>query len=121
MERTHPIYKILRPAEWAALQDAGETTGAPVDVADGFVHFSTAAQAAETLERHFAGEGELVVLAVDPSGMGEDLRWEAARGGVLFPHLYRPLRLSEVLAAAPIPREPGGNRLPDLDHLPPFP
>ncbi|MEL6210725.1 MAG: DUF952 domain-containing protein, partial [Pseudomonadota bacterium] len=82
------IYKIFRPGEWAALEQAGETAGAPIDVSDGFVHFSTAAQAAETAAKHFAGEGDLVLVAVDAEGLGADLKWEPSRGGALFPHLY---------------------------------
>ena len=91
------IYKILRDAEWRQLEADGVSSGAPVDVADGFVHFSTAGQAGETLARHFAGETGLVVAEVavsdDPA-----LRWETSRGGALFPHLYRPLRRADVTA-----------------------
>ena len=90
------IYKVLRPAEWAQLQADGSTQGAPVDLADGFVHFSTAAQLGTTLSRHFATEGELVLLACDDAGFSDDLRWEPSRGGDLFPHLYRPLRLDDI-------------------------
>lgn len=96
------IYKVLRPEEWAALQQAGETAGAPIDVADGFVHFSTAAQLAETLAKHFAGAEGLVCLACDAAALGAALRWEPSRGGALFPHLYRALRLSDVAWHAPI-------------------
>ena len=120
MERTHALYKILRPAEWQAFRDAGETAGAPVDLADGYIHFSTAAQLGETLRRHFGGEGPLVLLAVDPAAMADDLRWEKARGGLLFPHLYRRLRLDEVRAMADLPARDGGHALPDAEHLPPF-
>jgi uncharacterized protein (DUF952 family) len=90
------IYKVLRPAEWGQLQADGSTQGAPVDLADGFVHFSTAAQLGTTLSRHFATEGELVLLACHDAGFGDDLRWEPSRGGDLFPHLYRPLRLDDI-------------------------
>ena len=108
------IYKILRPAEWAALQSAGVTPGAPVDVADGFVHFSTAAQVAETAGKHFAGEDGLMLLAVEDAALGDALRWEPSRGGALFPHLYRELRLSDVVWARPMPLDGGSHRLPAL-------
>lgn len=92
------IYKILRPAEWAAFDRDGVTLGAPVDLADGFIHFSTAAQVAETVRRHFADESALTVLVCDADALGEALRWEPSRGGDLFPHLYAPLRRADVLA-----------------------
>ncbi|MFC0201762.1 DUF952 domain-containing protein [Paracoccus rhizosphaerae] len=90
------IYKILRTPEWADLQAEGSSAGAPVDVADGFVHFSTAAQVQVTLAKHFAGEDDLVLLACRADDLADDLRWEPSRGGALFPHLYRRLRLSDV-------------------------
>lgn len=108
------IYKIFRAAEWAALQDKGETPGAPVDVADGYVHFSTAAQVAQTAAAHFATETGLVLLALDAEALGDALRWEPSRGGALFPHLYRPLRLADVLWSAPLPLVDGVHRFPDL-------
>ena len=97
------VYKILRGPEWAELEAAGESLGAPVDRADGFVHFSTAGQLPETLAKHFAGETGLVVLAVgaDPDG-GGGFAWEPSRGGALFPHLYRPLRRAEILWSRPL-------------------
>lgn len=107
------IYKIFRADEWAALQEAGETAGAPIDLADGYVHFSTAEQAQETAAKHFAGVDGLVLLAVEADGI-EDLRWEPSRGGALFPHLYRKLRMSDVLWSAPLPLEDGRHRFPDL-------
>ena len=85
------IYKVLRADEWAELEADGRALGAPVDLADGFVHFSTAAQLAETLPRHFAEETGLVLVAVDAEALGGGARWEPSRGGALFPHLYRPL------------------------------
>lgn len=91
------IYKILRPAEMQALDAAGESAGAPVDVADGFIHFSTATQLAETLARHFAGEAPLILLAYEAEPLGDALKWEPSRGGALFPHLYAPLRRDQAL------------------------
>ena len=107
------IYKILRPAEWAELERAGETAGAPVDEADGFVHFSTAAQVAETAAKHFAGEDGLVLVAFEADDLGPALKWEASRGGALFPHLYAPLRRSDVLWHAPLPLVDGAHVFPE--------
>ncbi|WP_170593127.1 DUF952 domain-containing protein [Ruegeria arenilitoris] len=106
------IYKIFRAEEWAALQAQGETRGAPIDVADGFVHFSTAEQAAETAAKHFAGVENLTLVACDAQKMGDDLRWEVSRGGALFPHLYRNMRMADVVWAKPLPLENGAHRFP---------
>lgn len=106
------IYKILRTPEWEALQADGSTTGAPIDVADGFVHFSTAAQAAETAAKHFAGAEGLWLLALDAGTLGEALKWEPSRGGALFPHLYAPLRHADVVWARPLPVQDGAHVFP---------
>jgi uncharacterized protein (DUF952 family) len=106
------IYKILRPAEWAELQARGETAGAPVDVADGFVHFSTAAQLPGTAAKHFAGEDGLILAAVDTGALGDALRWEVSRGGAEFPHLYAPLRRADVIWHAPLPLVDGAHVFP---------
>lgn len=109
------VLKILRADEWAALQEAGHSPGAPVDVADGFVHLSTPAQAPGTAARHFPGEAGLTLLALDADTLGAELVWEPSRGGALFPHLYRDLRMSDVLWSAPLPPGPDGAHLfPDL-------
>jgi uncharacterized protein (DUF952 family) len=113
-DATMLIYKIFRAPEWQALQTQGETPGAPIDVADGYVHFSTAGQAAETAEKYFAGVDSLVLLAVDADALGDDLTWEPSRGGALFPHLYRALRLTDVLWHAPLPVVDGAHRFPPL-------
>jgi uncharacterized protein (DUF952 family) len=106
------IYKIFRADEWAAFETAGETAGAPIDLADGFIHFSTAEQAAETAAKHFAGEDGLMLLALDADALGAALKWEPSRGGALFPHLYRTLRLAEVVWAAPLPLKDGTHLFP---------
>ena len=106
------IYKILRTPEWNALQADGTTAGAPVDLADGYVHFSTAAQAPETAARHFAGEAGLWLLAVDEAAVRDNLRWEASRGGEDFPHLHAPLRLDQVAWAVPLPLRDGAHAFP---------
>lgn len=107
------IYKIFRADEWAQLQQNGTTLGAPIDLSDGFVHFSTAGQAAETAARHFAGQEDLMLLAVDAQSLGPALRWEPSRGGALFPHLFRALALVEVVWARPLPLVDGAHVFPE--------
>ncbi len=107
------IYKILRGPEWADFDAAGETRGAPVDLADGYIHFSTAAQAAETAAKHFAGAEGLWLVAFEADAMGDALKWEPSRGGQLFPHLYRTLRRDEALWAKPLPLEDGRHVFPE--------
>lgn len=104
-----PVYKVLRADEWATLQAQGETAGAPVDLADGYVHLSTAAQLPETLAKHFVGERGLHLLSCDAAELGPALRWEPSRKGALFPHLYRPLRLADLLWHRPLPLGPDGH------------
>jgi uncharacterized protein (DUF952 family) len=106
------IYKILRQAEWADLDARGETAGAPVDIADGFIHFSTAEQVAETAARHFAGQDGLILAAFEAGTLGEALVWEPSRGGALFPHLYGPLCRADVLWHAPLPLQGGAHVFP---------
>jgi uncharacterized protein (DUF952 family) len=107
------IYKILTRAEWAAAEAAGRFEGSAVDRADGYIHFSTAAQAPETARRHFAGQADLVVLAIEADDLGAGLKWEPSRGGDLFPHLYGPLeaRLVRRVTQAPL----GADGVPVLD------
>ncbi|MGZ9811909.1 DUF952 domain-containing protein [Pseudoroseicyclus sp. H15] len=107
------IYKILRGPEWAELQQEGTSPGAPIDVSDGFVHFSTAAQAQETAAKHFAGEEGLWLLTLEADELSP-LKWEPSRGGQLFPHLYGPLRMEDVKDAVPLPFEAGAHRFPPL-------
>ncbi|MCE5974856.1 DUF952 domain-containing protein [Sinirhodobacter sp. WL0062] len=107
------IYKIFRRPEWNAFRDAGRTLGAPVDLADGFIHFSTASQVAETAAKHFATESDLVLVAVHAEGLGADLKWEPSRGGALFPHLYRPLELTEVAWDRSLPLGATGHIFPE--------
>jgi uncharacterized protein (DUF952 family) len=91
---SHLIYKICPAAEWHDAATTGAYRGSAVDRRDGFIHFSTGAQLAETLRRHFAGQRDLVLVAVDPDDLGSRLRWEPSRGGDLFPHLYGELPVS---------------------------
>ncbi len=102
---THPdfVYKIATDAAFAPARATGVFAGMPVDTKDGYMHFSTAAQLADTLRLHFAGQSGLVLLAVRTADLGDDLIWEPSRGGQLFPHLYnRSLPLSAVAWKAPL-------------------
>ena len=102
------IYKIAPQALWREAEKAGRFTGAPVDHADGFIHFSTAGQVAETAAKHFAGQADLLLVAVDQDKLGQALKYEPSRGGALFPHLYGPLDLRHVAWARPLPLGPDG-------------
>jgi len=95
------IYKICPSDIWQAAEAAGKFTGAGIDIADGFIHFSTAAQAGETARLHFHGQSGLVLVSVDTASL--EIKWEASRGGALFPHLYGDLPLSAVIAVTPMP------------------
>lgn len=108
------IYKICPAALWREAEAAGRFDGAPVDLADGYIHFSTAAQARETAAKHFSGQDNLLLVAVESEALGEALRFEPSRGGALFPHLYGPLPVSAVAWVAPLPAGPdGGHIFPD--------
>lgn len=109
------LYKIVPEDLWQAARDAGVFDGAPIDRADGFIHFSTADQVRETAARHFAGQDSLLLVAVNGDLLGEALRFEVSRGGALFPHLYAPLPLSAVLWEKPLPlSETGAHLFPEL-------
>lgn len=112
-KRAMLILKIFRRPEWDAFRAAGQTRGAPVDLADGFIHFSTPAQVRETAAKWFATESDLVLVAVDADRLTADLRWEPSRGGQLFPHLYRPLRLEEVVWDKSLPLGATGHIFPE--------
>src|SRR5262245_6353213 len=88
------IFKILRPGDWPAFQRDGRCEGSADDKRDGFIHFSTAEQLRGTLEKHYAGDRQVILVAVDETGLGSELRWEVSRGGALFPHLYEPLGMA---------------------------
>jgi uncharacterized protein (DUF952 family) len=109
------IYKICDSALWREAERAGVFTGAEIDARDGFIHFSSAAQVAETAAKHFAGAANLTLVAVDAAALGDALKWEASRGGDLFPHLYGALPVRAVLWAKPLPLGPDGRHLfPEL-------
>lgn len=104
-----PIYKICPEGLWRAAEAAGRFDGAPVDLADGYIHFSAADQVRETAARYFAGEDGLLLIAVDADSLGDALIWEPSRGGALFPHLYAPLDPAAALTVEPLPLEADGS------------
>lgn len=109
------LYKIVPEDLWQAARETGIFDGAPIDRADGFIHFSTAEQVRETAARHFAGQAGLLLVAINGDVLGEALRFEVSRGGALFPHLYAPLPLSAVLWETPLPLSEAGTHLfPEL-------
>ncbi len=111
----HLIYKICDGDLWADAVKTGFFAGAAVDLADGYIHFSTADQVAETAARHFAGRGDLILAAVDAGALGGALKWEPSRGGALFPHLYASMPISAVAWTVPLPLgEDGRHLFPDL-------
>lgn len=97
------IYKICPRPLWQEAEHDGLFGGAPVDRADGYIHFSTAEQVRETAAKHFAGQDDLLLVAVDAAALGPALKWEPSRGGALFPHLYGRLPLPAVRWVAPLP------------------
>lgn len=107
------IYKIFRRPEWDAFRTAGRTLGAPIDLIDGYIHFSTAAQVTETAAKHFAGESDLVLVACNATALGSALKWEPSRGGQLFPHLYRPLFAVDVIWDKSLPLGAAGHIFPE--------
>jgi uncharacterized protein (DUF952 family) len=109
------IYKILLRAEWTEAQARGRFEGLAIDHADGYIHFSTGAQALETARRYFAGKSDLAVLVVEADDLGPDLKWEPSRGGDLFPHLYGALDCGRVLEARDAPL--GEDGVPQLGDL----
>jgi uncharacterized protein (DUF952 family) len=102
------IYKLLERDAWLAAAALGTYDGSPVDLADGFIHFSTAEQVQETARRHFKGVDDLVMLEVDAEALGAPITWEPSRGGALFPHLYGPMPTSAVISVRPIPLDAEG-------------
>jgi len=110
------IYHICRREEWAAARAAGTYAGSSQDRADGFIHFSASDQVAASAAKHRAGQAGLLLVAVDPAALGPALRWEASRGGALFPHLYGDLPLTAVRWTEPLPLGADGRHVfPPLD------
>jgi uncharacterized protein (DUF952 family) len=109
------IYKICERTAWQEAERTGIYRGSNLDRRDGFIHFSTAAQVAETAAKHFAGQSDLVLVAADAVALGAALKWERSRGGALFPHLYATLPVNGVRWTRPLPDEVDGRRaLPEL-------
>ena len=105
------IYKVATRAQWQAAETTGVFTGAPVDLADGYIHFSTAAQLPGTLAKHFAGQRDLLLIAVEADTLGDALRWEVSRGGDRFPHLYTPLPVAATVSVTEIALAPDGHHV----------
>ena len=97
------IYKIVPAVLWREAERDGSFRGSAVDLRDGFIHFSSTGQVEETAAKHFAGEDDLLLVAVDSAALGDALIWEPSRGGALFPHLYGALDLAHVTSVAPRP------------------
>lgn len=113
------IYKIVPETLWAAAIESGVFRGSPLDLADGFIHFSTAAQVHETAAKHFAGQTDLLLVAVPANDLGTALEWERSRGGDLFPHLYAPLSVALASWVKPLPLGADGRHVfPDLSITP---
>jgi len=109
------IYKICAAALWREAERTGRFIGAGIDATDGFIHLSAADQVAETAAKHFGGQNDLVLVAVDAEALGSALKWEVSRGGALFPHLYGALPLAAVRWVKPLPLDARGQLLlPDL-------
>jgi uncharacterized protein (DUF952 family) len=108
---SQPIYKICPRTLWQAAEKAGRFDGASIDLADGYIHFSTGEQARETARRHFAGVDGLLIITVNADALGETLRWGPSRGGALFPHLYASLPMSAVIRVEPLPLGPDGTHV----------
>ena len=107
-ERPAVAYKVLTAEQMTALERDGTFSGAPVDLTDGYIHLSTAAQLDETVAKHFAGQDDLHVAAVDLLALDGAVKWEPSRGGQLFPHVYAALPLSAVIAYGPLERNDDG-------------
>jgi len=112
-ERPEAAYKVLTSEQMGALEHDGVFAGAPIDLADGYIHLSTAEQVTETVDKHFAGQTGLYIAAVDLAVLGDAVKWEPSRGGQLFPHVYAALPLDAVVAYGPLERDADGAvRLP---------
>ncbi len=110
------VYKIMTTAQWADFESKRVFTGALIDVTDGYIHLSNESQMHETAAKHFAGQSDLVLVAVAAPRLGKALKYEISRGNELFPHLYRPMTTEDVIWARPLPLDAtGSHRFPELD------
>jgi uncharacterized protein (DUF952 family) len=117
--RSDSIYHICRRDEWERGRAAGRYVGSSQDIADGFIHFSGPEQLAASAAKHRAGQDGLVLVAVDPTLVGDSLRWEPARGGQLFPHVHGPLPFEAVVAVTDLPLGADGRHI-FPPHIPPL-
>lgn len=97
------IYKVVSRSQWETAEMGGVFVGAEIDLSDGFIHFSTAEQVVETVAKHFAGQTDLLLVAVETDELGEQLKWEESRGGAMFPHLYSSLSVAAAASVVPLP------------------
>jgi len=112
---TQMIYHMCRADEWEAAVASGGYAGSSQDKADGFIHFSTAEQIVESARRHRAGQGGLLLLAIDTAVLGDRLKWEPSRAGALFPHVYGTIDPRESAWVKPLPLGPDGAHVFPLD------
>ena len=105
------IFKVVSAQEWSVAIEQGEFLGAAIDLTDGYIHFSTADQLRETVEKHFAGQSDLLLVSVDADSLGDELKWEPSRGGALFPHLYAPLSMECVVMSTVMPLGEDGKHI----------
>ena len=105
------IFKIVSAQQWSVATEQGEFLGAAIDLTDGYIHFSTAEQLRETVEKHFAGQSDLLLVSVDADSLGDELKWEPSRGGALFPHLYAPLSIESVVMSTEMPLGEDGHHI----------
>lgn len=105
------IYKVVSSGLWAEAEQAGVFQGAPIDLQDGFIHFSSATQVVETVAKHFAGQRNLLLIEVDAARLGNALKWEVSRGGELFPHLYSDMPLDAVVSVTDLPLGSNGDHV----------
>lgn len=107
-----PLYKVLSRDEWQKAEADGVFRGSGIDLSDGFIHLSSSEQVVDTVRLYFAGADDLVLVAVDADAVSETLKWEASRGGALFPHIYGDLPLSAVSAIHDLPLVDGAHQFP---------
>ena len=108
------IYKIATKTQWEDAVEKGIFEGAPIDLSDGYIHFSTASQARETAAKHFHGQTNLKLVKVPTNVLGDDLKWEVSRGGDLFPHLYANLKTADAISVLDLTEdETGGHIFPE--------
>ena len=106
------IYKVVSRDDWESARKSGVFKGVSIDIQDDYIHFSTHAQVQETVAKHFAGQQDLLIVAVETESLGEQIKWESSRGGDLFPHLYDDLHFSSVVWEEDLPLEESGHRFP---------